>query len=320
MQLLYLLEKIRNPVLDFIFSAITHIGEETVFLLVALFFFWCVGKREGYYLLITGLVGTMINQAAKLMFKIPRPWVQDPDFTIVESARAEATGYSFPSGHTQNVTGTFGVAAITAKTRPVRIVSVLIIVLVAFSRMYLGVHTPLDVGVSLVIGAILVFGLHPLFKTESSFKRSMPYIVIVSCLLAVGLAVYVFVMPTAGVDQDNLLNGRENASTLLGCTAGLVAVYVIDSLFINFRTAARWYAQIIKLVVGIAGVLAIKAGLKAPLIALIGNEFAARGARYFLIVIFAGCIWPLTFKFFARFRIRALDRIFVKKKDDEFLI
>ena len=101
MELLYLFEKIRNPILDFFFSTVTHIGEETFFLAFAILFFWCVNKREGYYILITGLFGTILNQFLKLFCKVPRPWVKDPNFTVVESAVEEATGYSFPSGHTQ---------------------------------------------------------------------------------------------------------------------------------------------------------------------------------------------------------------------------
>jgi hypothetical protein len=46
--------------------------------------------------------------------------------------------------------------------------------------------------------------------------------------------------------------------------------------------------------------MAIKAGLSAPLTALFGNEYIARAVRYFLIVIFAGAIWPLTFKKFSK--------------------
>ncbi len=314
MWLLYQLEKIRNPVFDFFFSAITHLGEETVFLVIALFFFWCVGKREGYFMLITCLVGTVINQAAKLIFKIPRPWVRDPDFTIVESAREEATGYSFPSGHTQNATGTFGVIGISSSRKPIRIAMMVIIALVALSRMYLGVHTPLDVCVSLGVGALLVFSLYPLFSNEERFRRLMPYIVIGSCLLAVGLTVFVFTMSPEGVDPHNLKSGMKNAATLLGCTAGLVAVYIIDLKWINFETGAKWYAQILKFVLGLLGVLAIKSGLSSPLVALFGNEYIARGVRYFLIVIFAGCLWPLTFKLFARLNIPALDRLFEKRK------
>ncbi|MBO7304581.1 MAG: phosphatase PAP2 family protein [Clostridia bacterium] len=307
MQFLYLLEKIRNPVLDTFFSLITHLGEETVFLAMALVVFWCVNKREGYFLLITGLVGTVINQALKLICKIPRPWVKDPSFTIVESARAEATGYSFPSGHTQNASTTFGAIGIYAKRTPVRIISLVIILLVAFSRMYLGVHTPYDVGVSLVIGALLIFGLYPVFRDDRKFERCMPIIIAASVFLSIGLVLYVSLMSGEGVDPHNLASGRENAATLLGCTLAFAPVYYADKKLIRFDTKAKWYAQIIKLVLGIAIVLGIKAGLKAPLNLLFGNEYVGRAVRYFLIVIFAGIVWPLTFKLFANMKIKALD-------------
>ena len=155
MKFLYFLESIRNPVLDFIFSTVTHIGEETVFLAVAILFFWCVNKREGYYILVTGLIGTVVNQWLKLLVRIPRPWVKHPGFTVVESAVEEATGYSFPSGHTQNVAGTFGSIARFTRRNWLRIASLVIIVLVSLSRMYLGVHYPTDVLTSLCVGRCL---------------------------------------------------------------------------------------------------------------------------------------------------------------------
>ena len=73
MEFLYFLEGIRNPVFDFIFSLITHLGEETLFLVLAIFVFWCVDKRGGYYVLMTGLIGTVVNQWLKLAFRIHRP-------------------------------------------------------------------------------------------------------------------------------------------------------------------------------------------------------------------------------------------------------
>ena len=303
MEFLYFLEGIRNPVLDFLFSTITHIGEETVFLVVAIFFFWCIDKKEGYFILMTGLIGTVLNQALKLVFRIPRPWVYDPNFTVVGDAKIQATGYSFPSGHTQNVVGTFGAIGRYSKRRGVRIISIAIIVLVAFSRMYLGVHTPLDVGVSIVIGTLLVFGLYPCFKYRGDLRHNMPIIVIVSTLMSLALLVYVFCYVDGGeVDPDNLYSGMKNAATLFGCTLALIPVYIVDRHY-DFPTEAKWYSQIIKLVVGLAGIIGIKAGLSAPLENLFGNEFLARGVRYFLIVIFAGLVWPLTFKFFKRLRI-----------------
>jgi undecaprenyl-diphosphatase len=301
MPFLYFLESIRNPVFDWIFATITHLGEETFFLAFAIIFFWCVNKRQGYYILITGLVGTVVNQVAKLFFRIPRPWVLDPEFNIIESARAEATGYSFPSGHTQNVAGTFGAIAAFKPRKWLTALCVTIILLVGFSRMYLGVHTPLDVVVSLLIALGLILLLRPVFETDESFKKYMPYVVIGSVIISVLFLVYVLSLGGVSfLDPHNYQSGLKNAYTLLGCTAGLVVVYFVDSKYINFDTKAKWYAQILKLVIGLAGVLAIKSGLSAPLTALFGNEYIARAVRYFLIVVFAGAVWPMTFKKFAK--------------------
>ena len=183
MEFLYLLEKIRNPVFDFIFSTITHLGEETIFLALAIIFFWCIDKYRGYYILLTGLIGTVVNQALKLICRVPRPWVKDPGFTVVDSAVKEATGYSFPSGHTQNIAGTFGAIGATSKRRWFSVVCVVIIVLVAFSRMYLGVHTPADVCVSLLIAAAMLFILYPVFSSEERFHRYMPIVSAISIAL-----------------------------------------------------------------------------------------------------------------------------------------
>lgn len=314
MEFLYLLEKIRNPILDFIFSTITHLGEETIFLVLAILFFWCVDKYRGYYILITGLIGTVVNQALKLICRVPRPWVKDPGFTVVDSAVEEATGYSFPSGHTQNIAGTFGAIGATSKRRWFSIVCIVIIVLVAFSRMYLGVHTPADVCVSLLIAAVMLAILHPVFSSEKNFNKYMPIVSIVSILLSIGLLLYAFLTPEGEVDAHNLYSARKNASTLFACTLCLLPVYLIDKHYTKFETKAPWYAQIIKVVVGLAIVLGIKSGLSKPLELLFGNEFVARGVRYFLIVAFTGIVWPMTFKFFSKMSIPALDNLF-KKKD-----
>ena len=309
MPFLYFLESIRNPVFDWIFSTVTHIGEETFFLAFAIIFFWCVNKRQGYFILLTGLVGTVVNQVAKLFFRIPRPWVLDPEFEIIESARAEATGYSFPSGHTQNVAGTFGAIAAFEPKKWKTAVCVTVITLVGFSRMYLGVHTPLDVVVSLLIALGLIILLRPVFETDESFKKYMPYVVIGSVILSVGFLIYVLSLSGVSfLDAHNYQSGLKNAFTLLGCTAGLVVVYFVDSKYINFDTKAKWYAQLLKLAIGLAGVLAIKSGLSAPLTALFGNEYVARAVRYFLIVVFSGTVWPLTFKFFKKLRIPFMEK------------
>lgn len=295
--------------MDALFLLITMLGEETVFLVIALVFVWCVNKREGFYILISGLAGTLINQALKLICKVPRPWVKDPNFKPVGDAIEEATGYSFPSGHTQNATTTFGAIAASHSARKwVLSLCTALIVLVGFSRMYLGVHTPADVLTSLGIGLVLVFALHPLFKTEERFERSMPYIVAAAVALSVAFLVFVLLTPEGNHDANNYHSAMKNACTLLGCTLGLVPMYLLDRKYIKFDTKASWYVQIIKLVLGFGLVLAVKSGLSSPLTALFGNEFVARAVRYFLVVIMAGVVWPYCFRYLIKIKIPALDR------------
>jgi hypothetical protein len=74
MAFLRFLESIRTPVGDALMSFITLFGEETLFIVLALVFFWCVDKKRGYYLLFTCFTGTICIQFLKMTFRIPRPW------------------------------------------------------------------------------------------------------------------------------------------------------------------------------------------------------------------------------------------------------
>lgn len=297
MDILYALEKIRTPFWNGVMSAVTQLGGEVIFIVAAVVVFWCVSKWEGYYLMTIAFCGTVLNQFLKLICRVPRPWVRDPNFTIVESARAEATGYSFPSGHTQNAIGLFGGMARWGGRRWVRLGLTALALVIAFSRMYLGVHTPADVGVSLVLAAALVLGLYPLMRRAQEKPRYMGYVL--AAMLVVSGAFVVFVETygfPADMDAENLASGIGNAWKMLGAVAGMTLAWLLDRRYIHFETQAVWWVQVIKVAVGMALLLAIKSGLKAPLLALLGHEGLAGGVRYFLLVLVAGAVWPLVFR------------------------
>ena len=297
MDILYALEKIRTPFWNGVMSAVTQLGGEVIFIVAAVVVFWCVSKWEGYYLMTIAFCGTVLNQFLKLICRVPRPWVRDPNFTIVESARAEATGYSFPSGHTQNAIGLFGGMARWGGRRWVRLGLTVLALVIAFSRMYLGVHTPADVGVSLVLAAALVLGLYPLMRRAQEKPRYMGYVL--AAMLVVSGAFVVFVETCgfpADMDAENLASGIGNVWKMLGAVAGMTLAWLLDRRYIHFETQAVWWVQVIKVVVGMALLLAIKSGLKAPLLALLGHEGLAGGVRYFLLVLVAGAVWPLAFR------------------------
>lgn len=305
MPFLYFLEGLRNPFLDALFSVVTLCGEETIFIAVGLFVFWCFDKHQGYYLLCVGFLGTVLNQFLKMVFRVPRPWVKDPSFPIVESAREAATGYSFPSGHTQSSVGLFGGIARANTNRILRAVMITLCVLVPLSRMYLGVHTPADVLVSVALALLFLFVGYPLFQKAQQSPKIM-YGILLS-LSAAMIAYLCFICLYRFPDSvylpeniHNLASARKNGFTLMGCILGVLTVYTLDLRWIRFDTRAVWWAQWIKTVGGIAIVFAAKELLKFPLNAILDADSWARLIRYFLIVIVGGVLWPLTFRFFAK--------------------
>lgn len=302
MDFLYLLESIRNPILNAVMLVITEFGNELLFIVFGMLMFWCIDKKQGYYILLTGFFGVYINQFLKISCRIPRPWVLDPDFTIVEAARPAATGYSFPSGHTQTAVGCYAGLALCRRETWVRIAALALAVLVPFSRMYLGVHTTTDVWMSTVIALCLVCTLWALFDRFGDAPKLMYPLMGLLSAMGIGYLLYVALGTfPADIDPDNYAHALENGYKFLGCTLGMWVIYLLDRYAIRFDTkTAVWWTQVIKLVVGFGLLLVVMKGSK-PLLNLIfnGNPIA-HTVRYFLTVLFAGAAWPLTFKWFAK--------------------
>ena len=301
MQLLYILEQLRTPAVTKALSALTYFGGVYGFMVLSIIIFWCIDKRCGYFMLSLGFLGTVINQFLKIIFRIPRPWVLDPSFEPVESAVADAGGFSFPSGHTQNVFATFGGVFAWTKKTWLKILCAVMIVLVAFSRMYLGVHTPLDVGVSVVIGIVLLLVLYPVFRNiDRHPNRFYGFLAVLAVLLAAFLLYsYLWPFPDWMYAEEhvvNLIEARHNASILTGALAALTIAYTLDLRRTRFDTKAIWWAQILKVVIGLIVTLALIEGTKAVL----GKSDIVTGLRYFLGVLFAAGVWPMTFGWFGR--------------------
>ncbi len=303
MDVLYWLESIRNPVLDSIMQIVTYLGDELLFIVFALVIFWCVNKQEGYYLLFVGFFGTMLNQFLKLVCRVSRPWHKDPSFTIVEGARSGADGYSFPSGHTQSASGNFGCIARWHKGKLLRSLCIFFLLLTAFSRMYLGVHTPLDVGVSLLIGAVLVFAFYPIIK-KAEEKPSIMYILIgIMLLCSLAFVLYAnltsFSMVAEG-EAENIASGRKNSFSLFGALLGFALSYPMERKYIRFSTEGCLWVQLCKIIPGLLGLLTIMEGLKLVFSAMGLTWLGMHAIRYCIVVVFAALVWPRTFPFWNR--------------------
>lgn len=303
MEFLYLLENLRCGALNLLMEIFTRFGSELVFYAVAMAVLWCVDKREGVYLLFTGFFGTIANQTVKLACRVPRPWERDPNFTIVESARADATGYSFPSGHSQNAAATYGALARWNKNRALRIGLSVLIALVCFSRMYLGVHTPADVLVGLAMALFFVFALYPLVRWAFGNAKRMGILLSAAVVCAAGFVVYANLQTNLPAERQN--EALKVAYSIFGALLGYIPAYFFEQKFVRYREKAAWPVQLVKLLFGLGLMMGLKSGLKA-LLALCGQtQLFWDVPRYFVTVFFAAAVWPMSFSW--------LERLLTKK-------
>ncbi len=143
---------------DWLFYYITYFGDFIIAFLIIALAYWVIDKKCGFLMVLNLSFGLLINQFIKCSACIYRPWILDDRIKPLASAMKTAGGYSFPSGHTAIATSTLGSIAITLwKNKIIRYSMFLLILLVAFSRNYLGVHTPQDVVISVILGIILLF-------------------------------------------------------------------------------------------------------------------------------------------------------------------
>ena len=270
--------ELRTPLLDTLMQGVTELGGETLFMLFMLVVFWCVDKNKGYFLMLLCFTGTAVNQMLKITFCIPRPWVLDPSFAVA------AYG---------------GMFCITKKLW-VRVVCMALALLIPFSRLYLGVHTPLDVGVSFLIGWLLVLAFYPLLEEIGHRGEVLERIWLILLVPAALFLLYALrVRAGTSGDAANFDHAVKTAWTMLGLVLGAIVSVFADRHYTRFETQAVWWAQILKVVLGLALTLAVRVALKAPLTAAFGANSVGDGIRYFAVVLMAGTLWPMTFGWFS---------------------
>lgn len=162
MSYLLFLQHIREAcggIFDNLMLQITSLADALPTFLLLSFIYWCTDKEMGIYM--AGNVGfsCTFSQYFKWLFRIERPWVLDARINPVQAALAGAGGYSFPSGHTVRSSATWGAMGAYSRKRNkhLRHIGWLIVLLVAFSRNYLGVHTFQDILGGLALSILFMF-------------------------------------------------------------------------------------------------------------------------------------------------------------------
>lgn len=290
MEVLKWLAEFRNPALDVFFSTVTYLGQEVFLLGVMCIFYWCIDKKFAYRIGIPFFIAGMTVNGLKLICRVDRPWIKDPTFRPVESAKAGATGYSFPSGHTHSATVLAASFADRFKRRLWQVIAWVLAGLVMLSRMYLGVHTPQDVLVSFAICLTITLVAQRLMnKAKLNDKKRLKISIAMTAYIVITLIYSGILCSTGYVTETH----TQDVFKIGGAALAFAIGWYIEERYIRFKpNACCFWKQILKIVLGAAGVVLFKAGLKP----ILGESLIGGLARYFLMGAWMIAGFPLIIK------------------------
>ena len=283
-QIMFFFLNIENPVFDFIGNLASFLGEQTFVIAVILYIFYNVDKKKGFGLFSSVLLAVLSMGILKAVIRAPRP------FQVLENIQGKrlssATGYSFPSGHTTTGASFYTALALSFKKNNFSILCIIMMVLVGLSRLYLGVHWPIDVFAGLLLGILVSFAfmryLDNLYDDEQ--KRIRYAITFGSLSFAAGLLIslllnFSFIDEVAFTDLMKAL--------ALG--GGGYLGFAFENLKVDFSLEATTKKKIIRFLLGLIGVILIM-GLKV----ITPDAIAAIGSciRYTLVGLWATGLFP----------------------------
>lgn len=245
-----------NPALEVLARTLTLIGEPFAYVLYMIVFLWCIDERRGIKLGIGLLVSNGINLAVKQSLRIPRPFVREPGINLIPE-----TGYSLPSGHSQNSAAFWPVIASFTARRPLTWALAALPLLIGMSRIYLGVHYPVDVLAGWLLGyAISAASVLAVPRVSRLLEAAFPG------GLSPRARRWAFLLPTAGaVYLVNTFSGGDSQAggLLLGFAVGAILLDEANRAGNGFSAASGTLAQkALRAIIGLAGLVLIYLGLK----------------------------------------------------------
>ena len=284
-------------VLDSFMSYITTYGEELLTMMIVAAVYWCVSKQDGMYTLFTWGSGRLLNGFLKITVCAYRPWIRDVRVQPVDGAKTAATGYSFPSGHTTNATAVYGSIAMNKKAGKVlRGLMILMVLLIGFSRNYLGVHTPQDVLIGCASTIVLLFFVRWLLEMVEKKPGLDTIILIVGLVLNVLVIIYA-ATKSYPMDYDSagalIVDPAKMAiDTYKGCgfSSAVLIAWFADRRWLHYEAAGTALQRVTCYVAGILGYFVVLYVIIPLLPSNIVGAFLDRFIRLIYIMLIVPCI------------------------------
>ena len=265
--ILLILQQFREGVGAFLtdfFLKMSFLGEMDVVLIITGVLYWCVSKEFGNYLLMGWSGNRVVNGLLKVTVCAYRPWIRDSRIIPNSEALKTATGYSFPSGHSVNAASLYGGGALRKELpRALRIALGLLVVLIAFSRIYLGVHTPQDILVGVTAGLLVMWLTGRLLKWVAAHPEKDILVMCIGIAIAVAVAVFAAVK-SYPEDYDEagklLVDGAKMAKDTfkgVGWCIGYFVGWVLERRFVGFSTDVPMLTRITRFVTGLLSYYAV---------------------------------------------------------------
>lgn len=228
--------------------------------------FWCINKNAGVFIIFNATCGRVVNDLLKGFFCVYRPWIKDAALIPAAEAMEKASSFSFPSGHTQFAAAVYGgFAFFYRKIVPWLIIPcAAIVLLVAFSRNFLGVHTPQDVLVAIIYSVGLFFVAEKIFAWVGRDEGRQFFFFIVGLVTVSVIFMYLHFKPY----PEDFLNGqiivdplkaRADAFDALGFGLAFFLGWFLEKKLVNFKTNVTPKVRLRRILIGFAvlGVISV---------------------------------------------------------------
>lgn len=281
------LQSFSTPLLDAIGEGITILAEQYVLIVILAFFYFVYNKKLGEIIAYSIFLSLNANNAIKGIVQAPRPFQVDDD--IIVHREHTATGYSFPSGHTQAGAVFYTSIGKIFKNKVLWVFIGIIIFLIALSRLYLGVHFPKDVIVSIILGVGFAFLASFLYSKFAQTFKGKALLFGITALIFLPF-VFIFYRNTYA-DMAIYRDFYTGYALFLGCIGGIL----IENKYVNFDCLGKLKIRLIRFGLALIVFLILQFGLK---MVFPDENIFFDMIRYFLTSFVTLGLFPLTFRKF----------------------